>query len=832
MTGFDTHARLYDEMGWAPLPLPHGKKKSPPEGWTGYDAPMPSYADIEGWLTDPKHAGGNIALRLPPTIIGIDYDAYKADGVNTMNELTARLGPLPATWRSSSKDDGASGIYLYRVPNGSTEFGDVGKGIETIRHEHRYMVVFPSVHPEGPTYRWWAADGSVTRPPRPDEVPLLPESWVQHLLDARAAKERPKKVDTPHAAYDQLDPAEKTRIDAFTKTSIEGIQRDLRESAGWAVGQTDSRGRGWEKLQADKAIRLAAIAKADWNPITEADAFDAFVAAAPTGGGWSDRDVASKFASQYARAEPAPFPVAQARVDLIAGAGGAPAVPTSGGQTWGEALTAPAGDADESLLLYNGDIGRATLVWDKQDGRLRFVRDAQTWAEFSGGLWGLHGDAGTRAAQKVISAEGNSLIKGWTKEMFDAGGRATEEGKAIAKKIDAASRELYAAATYEKAARTMARMGRGDIRMSDFDQQRDALVVANGYVDLRTGVLHEHAAEILATKGSSVMYDPSATAPRFMAWLAEAQPTLPHAYLQMVMGVSLTGERLKSFFVHEGERNAGKSMWLDILTGILGQALSTAINENLVTGRAGVYGDSYSRAALRGARTATLDETGGDGRAYTTSLKAMIGGSRMNAREPGFSEFSFEPFFKLHVATNEFPTSKLDEAFSDRMHLIRWDVQASEERRDAVTRELGMPLDRYILDHEMPGVLAWAVQGAIAWYDAGMPRSIPKPLEVQLAVAGHQAESDYISQWFEECTLPSEGGYLLSRQAFTHFTEWLADQGVRDHGKYNPFAKRLAILATEVGARRELFGATKVSGWRGRVIVPRVVVPLTVPPPL
>lgn len=828
MTGFDTHARLYDEMGWAPLPLPHGAKWPPPEGWTGYDAPMPSYADIEDWVT--SHAGGNIALRLPPTIIGIDYDAYKADGVNTMNELTARLGPLPATWRSSSKDDGASGIYLYRVPGGSVEFGDVGKGIETIRHEHRYMVVFPSVHPEGPAYRWWAADGSLSRPPRPEEVPELPAAWVQHLLDAKKAKERPKKVDVPHEAYDALAPDEKTRIDAFVTTSIEGIQRDLAESAGWAVGQTDSRGRGWEKLQADKAIRLAAIVKADWNPITEEQAFSAFVAAAPTGGGWTSRDVASKWQSQFARAEAAPFPVAPPRVDLFAGAGGLPGAPAAPGVSGGVMSSPPAGaaDADEDLLLYNGDIGRAELVLQKAGGALRFARDAGTWAEYHDGLWFTHGDAGARAAQRVISAEGARLIAAWTKEMFDHG-RDTDDGKALAKRIATARVELFSSASYTRCSLTMSRAGVHDVRMADFDQRRDLLVAANGTIDLRTGTLLEHSAEILATKGSPVAYDPTAAAPRFLAWLAEALPDIPVEYLQMVMGVSLTGERLKSFFVHEGERNAGKTMWLDILTGIIGEQLSTTINENLVTGRAGVYGDSYSRAALRGARAALLDETQADGRAYTTSLKALIGGSRMNAREPGFSEFSFEPFFKLHIATNEFPSSKIDPAFADRLHLIPWVHPATPERRDAVTRELGMPLDRYILEHELPGVLAWAVRGAVAWYEQGMPRAIPKPLAVELAVAGHQAASDFVAQWLEENTIPSDTGYFLTSQAFTHYVDWLGNQGIRDHGKKLTFAKRLGDLAGELGLERGLFSSTRVAGYRGRVIVAQPLVPLVAP---
>ena len=73
-------AMLYWEAGWrCPLPLPIGAKKNPPEGFTGANGSDPSYADVHDWANNGK-GDGNIALRLPDGVIGIDVDMYDPGG--------------------------------------------------------------------------------------------------------------------------------------------------------------------------------------------------------------------------------------------------------------------------------------------------------------------------------------------------------------------------------------------------------------------------------------------------------------------------------------------------------------------------------------------------------------------------------------------------------------------------------------------------------------------------------------------------------------------------------------------------------------------------------
>lgn len=179
---------LYRDAGWqGVLPIPARQKKPVPAGYTGRDGAWPSYSDVYDW--SEQFPDGNIGLRLPPGVIGIDVDHYDGkDGGGTLAALQDLHGPLPETWRTGSRADGVSGIRLYRVPEGLRWPGDLGNGIEVIQTRHRYAVVWPSIHPNGGTYRWTGPDG-VTRAsgvPTLEDLAPLPHRWVDGLTSGAA----------------------------------------------------------------------------------------------------------------------------------------------------------------------------------------------------------------------------------------------------------------------------------------------------------------------------------------------------------------------------------------------------------------------------------------------------------------------------------------------------------------------------------------------------------------------------------------------------------------------------------------------------------------------
>ena len=191
----------YWSAGWRGiLPLPERRKTFPPTGYTGHDGKWPSYADCHTWASDGIH---NICLRLSADIVGIDVDAYgDKPGAATLADLVDKYGPLPPTWLSTSRDDGISGIRLYRIPEGATLPTKL-PGIEFVQHHHRYVVAWPSQHPDtGREYRWIderdpTATGGV---PNPSLLPALPQAWIDGLAVEASTHSKANLDDTQTAA--------------------------------------------------------------------------------------------------------------------------------------------------------------------------------------------------------------------------------------------------------------------------------------------------------------------------------------------------------------------------------------------------------------------------------------------------------------------------------------------------------------------------------------------------------------------------------------------------------------------------------------------------------
>lgn len=192
MGPYGESAWRYRAAGWSGvLPLPAGAKWPPPRGYTGWAGVEPSGADVQAWC-DGGEAAGNVALRLPAGVYGLDVDDYGGKtGATALERLIEAYGPLPPTWVVSSREESASGIRFYRAELAvGTRWRDEpaghGAGVEAIHLGHRYAVVAPSLHPEGRKYRWRRPDGIIAADdeiPTPADLPALPAAWVAGLAE-------------------------------------------------------------------------------------------------------------------------------------------------------------------------------------------------------------------------------------------------------------------------------------------------------------------------------------------------------------------------------------------------------------------------------------------------------------------------------------------------------------------------------------------------------------------------------------------------------------------------------------------------------------------------
>lgn len=271
-------AQMYRDAGFeGTLPLPLNKKFPPPRGYTGRSGLFPTDAEIADWSSTLS----NIALRLPQGVIGVDVDAYgDKHGNETIAELEAKLGPLPATKRSSSREDGISGIYLYTVPPELGYVADLGPGVEVVQYDYRYMVVWPSIHPSGNQYRWWQED-TETQPPNLSELPTLPDTWLVYFHSRQETSKPEQNVAPPEPLQGEALEAAQEYTNAYITAKIAKLTK--LPSQGTSVL--------WDQTVYGVARDLVRLANSWWSPASHKlveDVFNEACLALRDGTVWDD----------------------------------------------------------------------------------------------------------------------------------------------------------------------------------------------------------------------------------------------------------------------------------------------------------------------------------------------------------------------------------------------------------------------------------------------------------------------------------------------------------------------------------------------------------------
>jgi putative DNA primase/helicase len=102
--------------------------------------------------------------------------------------------------------------------------------------------------------------------------------------------------------------------------------------------------------------------------------------------------------------------------------------------------------------------------------------------------------------------------------------------------------------------------------------------------------------------------------------------------------------------------------------------------------------------------------------------------------------FTFTPQFKLVIAGNHKPDLRnVDEAMRRRLHLVPFDVTVPSDERDPDLPEK--------LKAELPGILAWAIEGCRLYRE----RRLDPPKAVRDVTDAYFAAEDTFAAWIDEC---------------------------------------------------------------------------------
>ena len=303
-------------------------------------------------------------------------------------------------------------------------------------------------------------------------------------------------------------------------------------------------------------------------------------------------------------------------------------------------------------------------------------------------------------------------------------------------------------------------------RTDDFDRDHWLLPVANGTLDLRSGDLHGHCREDYCTRLAPVHYDAAAECPIWLAFLARVLPDDEvRAFVQRLVGYSLTGlttEQVLAFLYGVG-RN-GKSVFLETLAALLGDYHKPTRVETISVTRGG--GIPNDIAALAGARLVTVSETPEGGRLNESLVKDLTGGDTITARFLNREFFTFRPQFKLWIRGNHKPQIRgTDDGIWRRFALVPFTVQIPLEEVDPNLLER--------LRAELPGILAWAVRGCLAWQKDGLR----PPDAVTAAVQEYRTEMDTLGEFIEDCCLIAPHAKAQSSALYGSYQKWCEESG-------------------------------------------------------
>ena len=315
------------------------------------------------------------------------------------------------------------------------------------------------------------------------------------------------------------------------------------------------------------------------------------------------------------------------------------------------------------------------------------------------------------------------------------------------------------------------RLARSDPRHltspDQFDVDAFALNTPGGVVDLRSGETRPNRPDDLMTKVTAVA--PGGHCPLWLDFLGRVTggDGELESFLQRVAGYALTGStREHALFFLYGTGANGKSVTIDTLARIGGDYTRAAPVEMFMASRNDRHPTEL--ASLRGARLVTATETEGNRRWAESRIKHLTGGGMISARVMRGDPFDFEPIFKLVITGNHKPRlNGVDEAIRRRMNMIPFVVTIPPEERDHDLPEK--------LQAEWPGILAWAIEGAVDWHANGLQ----PPAAVTEATDEYLAGEDLIAVWIDERCYQEPTARTLSSELFASFKDWNEAAGER-----------------------------------------------------
>lgn len=763
-------AAAYLESGWSPVPFPAKSKFPPADGYTGANGKNVDELTLKRWTSGRGKATagklawvaatGNIGLRLPPIVLGIDVDMYEGKaGAATFAKAKEAWGPLPPTWYTSSRRDG-SGIRLFKIPAGLAWPGKLpqGGGVELIRWDHRYAMAGPSLHDKtGEEYLWWVEDAALAEVtedvscewglispeefPDVDQLPDLPQEWIDGLTSGKVWSERAAKDMDPDDVRLWLSDRNGPELCSTMRTTLSKYERLIRQASDDGGTHDEGRNGAWALL-GDAHAGHSGVEKA------LGKLRKVFIASVVSRRG--DKRLATE---EWSR-------VVVRGVQKVAAEGEADGADLCGLLKDNNASGNQQRTGSSHLTFARTDAGNAERLATAHRGEQLYVDG--TWYVWrpDEGRWSADRD-GTVNRRAIAVARG---------VLNEAEYLAEEDPKEYAelKKFARASENVGKLRAMVDVCADLSGM---TAALSDFDADPSrlgkVLLKPNPGVEV-TPALPEHR----VTLRLGCEYVPSARSPEWTRFLKRMQPDPEiREWLQKLVGYSLHGSNPKRLFVANlGVSSTGKTTFMESLRIALGE-YAAIVNMT-------VYRDNQDDKPrpdlLRALRKRLImsEETSAAWHLHSDQVKRITGGAPLSARGMRSNEFTeLVPAFTPWIFVNSPPTiENADGAVLRRLVVVPWDVVIPEGAEDSAMRE------RLMSPENRPAVLRWALDGWTAY--AGSP-DLSAPLGTLFARQKFLSELSDFDRALADIAVIEEEAVCTPALLYQAYRAWAGAKGVR-----------------------------------------------------
>ncbi len=230
-------------------------------------------------------------------------------------------------------------------------------------------------------------------------------------------------------------------------------------------------------------------------------------------------------------------------------------------------------------------------------------------------------------------------------------------------------------------------------------------------------------------------------------------------------GYALTGSiQEHALFFGYGTGANGKTTFVNTITRCIADYHRTAPIETFTESHSDRHPTEL--AGLRGARLVTAVETEEGRRWAESKIKALTGGDKIAARFMRQDFFEYTPQFKLLIVGNHKPSLRtVDEAIRRRFNLIPFTVTIPPQERDEK-----LP---HKLRAELPGILAWMIEGCLAWQQRGLD----PPKIVTDATEAYLIAEDSFTAWLEQAGERDPSVWERSSDLFASWSAYATKAG-------------------------------------------------------